>query len=811
MLMPLIDKIRSELQRLFERQGEHGIVVWYDAHGTLSELVANALPKGVRLLQFEGSYLALRFELEEQSPDLTGKWLIYVPESAPKQEESWLRDYELLGERLEMDLLELLHRQYGLALTHNLIELLRNHPENSRDLANKWEQVMGGKVVSESEILNALLALAFGLPHWDLRDAILKFLCESGLQGHLSERGLWRIWRETLRDWFGWSESETPDNEDALRQRIRAAVLLAELVNADPSYATRFPFVPSEVQKRQVTSELAKRWRDSMERRESYQQAANEVEQQYNLRGVISLNEGYLGLETFRAIDEAWIQELRSAVSPDGSNFAEKVEKLEQIAEKRKGLFWARIDERMVNFWDAVFLAAKLWRECEGAIKASERLQQVDEFVTHYTDEKGWWQLDFWALQLAAKQTSLSEEDKKRFVAPAWSKYRQFLDSVNRRFVESAKREGWSPTQLTFWQSVRSAPEKIAIFIVDALRFDLAKYLRECVGSDVNFEICLLKAMLPSITEIGMAALLPNADEGLSVAWEGDRLTVRLRGEEVGSRNGRMNWLRQKVGTNGKVVELDELQRTKIEEALVLVVFSRQIDEFGTFAADLLPQGLLDIANRVAQAINFVAEKGYHRIFVVADHGFLFASRECEPNYVPAPSSAQVKKRRFIVGGQTEGCWVVRANEIGLQGDLLFTFPEGFSVVSLPGEVESFLHGGLSLQESIVPMLCGKVTAPIVKVTVKMQVQEPISSRIVRVIVEADVVNLFAKPRKVKVRVGERESEVVELSGQRQREELSFVWLNEFVEPPEAVNVQLIDVETNEVLEEKSIQVKLII
>jgi len=94
---------------------------------------------------------------------------------------------------------------------------------------------------------------------------------------------------------------------------------------------------------------------------------------------------------------------------------------------------------------------------------------------------------------------------------------------------------------------------------------------------------------------------------------------------------------------------------------------------------------------------------------------------------------------------------------------------------------------------------------------VRMQVQEPISSRIVRVIVEAQVDNLFAEPRKVKVRVSDRESEPVEVGSQQHRVELSFVWLNEFETPPDSVTAQLLDDETGQVLEEKQVPVRLLV
>jgi hypothetical protein len=806
-LTVLRDWIHSELREAFERQGEDGIVVWYDAGGTMSELVDEVIPEGVRLIKFDGSFLALRFDLESESPHLSGKWLIYVPEK-PLQE-SWLRDFELLGERLEMDFLSLLQRRCNLPVTPVLTDLLRNRLENPKRLVRKWERLIGDRTVTESEIIKGLLAIAFGLNSWDIRDAVLSFLCKQNWQDKLSKQGLWEIWRKRLQEHFNWTDEETPGDERGLKGRVRAAILLADLACSDPSVANHFPFVPSDPIKRQTLGDLAKQWRDSTRRQAVYRKAANEVERQYNLQSIISLSETMVNAETFRVIDDLWVQELRRAVRPDGSNFDEKVEDLRRIAETRKGLFWSRHgeDEAIRNFWEALELAAKIWLKSQDAIKVSEKLQRVEEFVRDYTSE--WWQLDYWALQLAAAQTSLSGEDKNRFVNPAWVVYRKFLDSVNRAFMNAVKQEGWQPTQWTFWQNIRVGQERVAIFIVDALRFDLAKHLQERVGNAVNFEIRALKTVLPSITEIGMAALLPNS-EGSGVAWESGGLVVKVQGQEITSKSERKDWLGRFIGQNGKIVDLDELEAADLSDAKILVVFSQELDRFGTFASDLHPQGLFDMVDRIAQGVKFVAKKGFQKFFVVADHGFLFTLERCEPSIVQAPLKALATKRRFVVGGQTEGCWIVQADEVGLQGDLLFAFPEGFAVFALQGEQENFLHGGLSLQESIVPMLCGQaVLMP--KVKVRMQVQEPISSRIARVTVEVQVDNLFAEPRKVRVCVGKRESSAVEVSNQKQREEIPLVWLNEFETPPDSVTVQLLDDETNQILERKQVKVQLLV
>lgn len=803
--MSLRDWIRSELKRAFEHQGEDGIVVWYDAGGTLSELVDEVVPEGVRLIKFDGSFLALRFELESNSPDLTGKWLIYVPEK-PLQE-SWLRDFELLGERLEMDLLSLLQRRFNLTVNWILTDLLRNRPKNSKRLARNWEQLMGGRMVTENEIIDALLAITFELTSWDFKDATLLFLCEQNWQERLGEQGLWEIWRKRLQEHFGWTDTETPTNERDLKVKLQATILLADLACFDPSLVRRFPFVPSDVNKCEALSQLARRWRDSTTWQAFYRNAANEVERQYNLQDILSLNEAMVKAETFRVIDDLWVQELRRAVRPDGSNFGDKVENLEKIAKARKDLFWSQHDDALKNFWEAVELAVKIWRKSQDTIKVYENLQSVEDFTKYYKDD--WWQLDFWALKLACVQNSLEAEDKKRFLNPAWGAYRKFLDSVNRAFTKAVKREGWKPTQRNFWQSIRLHQERVAIFIVDALRFDLAKHLQEQVKNVVNFDVSILKTLLPSITEVCMAALLPNIEK-LSITWENERLIVKVNGEVMTTKNDRKKWLERYIGKNGKIVDLNELREIDLNASKTLVILSQELDEFGTFASNLHPQGLLEMVNKIAQAVRFVAEKGFQKIFVVADHGFLYVPEGCELSTVSIPSDALLTKRRFVIGSQPEGCWAARTNEIGLEGGLLFAFPEGFSVFALSGEAGSFLHGGLSLQESIIPLLKGYTTLTS-KVSVKMEITEPITSRTLKVKIEAKYKTIYDQPRKVKMLVNKKESEVVEVGVNNPKKEISLTWLDTFEDPPEFVNVYLFDAETNQILEEKKIKVQLLI
>ena len=58
---------------------------------------------------------------------------------------------------------------------------------------------------------------------------------------------------------------------------------------------------------------------------------------------------------------------------------------------------------------------------------------------------------------------------------------------------------------------------KVAYVWVDALRFEMARELCRLLKDDFELEIQPAIGMIPTITEIGMAALLPKAQESAKV------------------------------------------------------------------------------------------------------------------------------------------------------------------------------------------------------------------------------------------------------------------------------------------------------
>jgi hypothetical protein len=803
--MGLLDRLRKEISEALGRQGEHGILVWYDPGGTLEDLAQDATPPGTYFVRFRGSYLALRYEVEEQAWDLTGRWVLYIPESPPP--ESWLRDLEMLGERWELDLLELMHRQYGLPITPDLRRVLRDdHPENARLLARAWRDTAPDRLDSQKDVIQALFGLAFELSRWDPEEALVRFLAQSGWRERLESHGLWEGWVQWVRDYAGWQEA--PGDEAGLRERLAATALLSEFASFVPDLASAFDFLPQKVDRRERLAELARNWRDRSAFQDSYERQAREVERRYGLANRVSFRENLLAAETFAFVDDLWRRELRAAVGTDGSGLVKKAEGVREIAQRRGTLFWSRRRPELKKAWESMELAARLVEEARHAVEQSEHLRSVAEFIERYTD--GWWRLDLWALELAAGEKALNPEERACFVLPAWRAYRDFLDTVNRRFVEAVCQKGWHPEPPTLWPQVRSDRQRTAVFFVDAFRYDLARRVAESLGADFSgkVDVKAIRSTLPSITELGMAALLPDADQGLEVAWEPDRIRVRIRGYEVGSRSERRTWLERHLGRKGRILDLDEVEGADLTNVERLVVFSQELDEYGTFAVHLHPRGLLELVEEIVKAIRLLLDRGFRRFLLVADHGFLYVPPDIEPERIP-PGTARVVKHRFAVGARLEGCWTVAARDLGLQNSDVLGFPTGLAVFSLPGAPPHFLHGGLSLQESLVPILQATVPAP--RVEVFLGDLDRITGRIAVIPVRARQSGLVAVPRRVRVCVGDRESDVIEIGGQRFEANLQVRWLDFLAPPPPSVTIALLDADTGEVLDRRNVQVHLAI
>ncbi|MCD6455724.1 MAG: hypothetical protein J7K81_02890, partial [Methanophagales archaeon] len=235
----------------------------------------------------------------------------------------------------------------------------------------------------------------------------------------------------------------------------------------------------------------------------------------------------------------------------------------------------------------------------------------------------------------------------------------------------------------------------------------------------------------------------------------------------------------------------------------VLVIMMREIDRLGEIV-DIAPQNLIEIIEKLASRILKLREAGFRSVVLGGDHGFLYHRKEPER----VQCNAELIKWRFAIN-TSEGNFVTKSEDAGINSNLLLGFPAGTSVFAVQGRTPEFVHGGLSLQETVVPVVTLKLAKPKEKVKVSVEYSEPITSRIVLIKLKSSFEKLDVESRKVYVEVNNKKSDVITIvPGKAETARLS--WLSEFEEAPEEVGIKVVDYDTGEVMSKRKTKVSLL-
>jgi hypothetical protein len=116
-----------------------------------------------------------------------------------------------------------------------------------------------------------------------------------------------------------------------------------------------------------------------------------------------------------------------------------------------------------------------------------------------------------------------------------------------------------------------------------------------------------------------------------------------------------------------------------------------------------------EVLDQIRRSVRVLARLGVERLVIAADHGHLFVD-ELDPGMLmdpPGGKTVELHPRVWIgKGGQTADGYVrLPASQLELEGELELAFPRGLACFRVKGGVGSYLHGGISLQEMVVPVV----------------------------------------------------------------------------------------------------------
>ncbi|MXY51050.1 MAG: PglZ domain-containing protein [Gammaproteobacteria bacterium] len=360
--------------------------------------------------------------------------------------------------------------------------------------------------------------------------------------------------------------------------------------------------------------------------------------------------------------------------------------------------------------WDLLRQLQDYLGACEEATRLANEAESVDALVRVFVSQ---------APVVDAAHITL-RHDAERQGLPSVAKvadrtYATYTNMLNGRFFKRyVARGSTSIDELPYVtdhleRRLWNANGKRAVVIVDALRYDCAYLIRQTLQS---FAVTLepMRAAIPTVTPVGMTALMPLAEAEVSCDIQANSLHPRVNGKDAAARSNRVAYLRDFGADCREIGQLEATSDTPAGLGELLVVFGHgEVDHIGHGNARALVRHLHGEVERIARLVRTLHRWNYPVVHVITDHGFILLDEDNLPDEVACNAEwCRVKKERYALV-PAEADLPVASLPFGWDPSLRVALPPGLAFFK--GE-KPFSHGGVALQELVIPHLVSRCYPP---------------------------------------------------------------------------------------------------
>ncbi len=741
-----MSKVTDELLNLLKKQiQDHGIVVWYDPEGHYTNLIGNLKLPDTKIIKYQGSFFKLRYDIEPYlefvdengnicaNPEVPPKILVYVPLSR-RDTDYALIEVESYGTVMEPGASHWQRNTRLKVVAERVFKKIR--PDQVSDISKKVEkniytfEDLDRLSEQDGDLGNLKLIFQTSVPE----EILLKFLCLKKFDRKITDK-------HALPELGNLIETVTGFHFDSnqsllkFKEELARYLLLAEFVlkikdlQSVPETLDFIPIPASSAQQKFIL-EFCAMWRNRYDLQNSYMQYANKIEKNLSLASLNLSDELLLDIETFAGIEEILFSYAKNQILTDNSS------KVISIAEKRKQLFWSRCKEEYNFYWRLIKIAAQLIESCKLMQSELKNIQKrPDDLFRAYIygrdiSEKEffpWYRVDQLKRHLetyyAKFDLELDSSDLEEIMLIARRKYYDAAASCAEQMSKAIEEKGLNVSKFLrqseiFQKKLQPllSEGKVAYILVDALRYEMGQEFIKGLEDEFEIKIEPAIAQPPTITEIGMAALMPGAERGMRLVNPGPgKIGISIGDHLLKDRASRIKYFHSFFQEKVAVLKLRELFKKRkldeIKDADIILITSQQIDRRGEQIEDSGDARIFmeDVLGKLRRGIRKLFYSGVNHIVVVADHGFVFIdaideSMKIEP---PGGNTINLHPRAWIGSGGNVSPFYIRlkAHQIGIQSEFEFAFPRGLACFKTRGELNEYFHGGLSLPELVIPII----------------------------------------------------------------------------------------------------------
>lgn len=709
-------EVSKELNIMLNKRPRDGqvrnVVFWFDGEGEFRDKLEELDLENAKILEFNGNnYFEIKYTLE--IVDLESNYLIYSPQYKPEPQDNYLLDTCLYSQEFEADITTIYMREFGID-NPALAGVVKKYKDflNSKERRAKLKAYNIQKW-TENTIHIAVLCAVCKLNVIDFEEALMCLLSDVINEGTLLQEVKKYCDVQTLNTFIENKFGIVNALDDIDNFMSNLLLLHTSLYLKGPmpnSWKTNLPDTNNFAIKNNAYI-FVDRFMKS-EYADSYVMIADKVADKVQFDRITKDwdIEVFEDVDTFIGYDTHIIKNIQGWLIDDVKEY----ERYLSIIKQRRKSYW---NDTLKYEYQALHHATKFLAKVEEETKnfaqgTAEIL--LDKYVKNY------FKFDQYYREFITAYDKVESEDFAELFNKIENTYTNwYLNELSTKWSTELKLTDFRKLNVTkqwefYNKFVRTCPDKIAVIISDAMRYECGEELNKRISNTFKAKSTLYPAVstIPSYTALGMACLLPHNKIEYSGA------DVLVDGINSASSENREKILNSFV--EGKVYKYEEFIKpqnstrikTEIAGQKVIYIYHNTIDAMGDNLAteNKVFTGVEDCFNEIMGIVKKLQNLSISNVIITSDHGFIYKRNDIEemdktPNEI---TNSVVAKRRFILTKNNEEPEMSKTLSLDYlmpNTDLNVVVPYGVNIYKKQGESKKYVHGGDSLQEIVIPIV----------------------------------------------------------------------------------------------------------
>lgn len=714
----LNQRFAAPLPEFYKRR----IIFWYDQEQEFKDKLTDIQLDNVKLFVLTGSNNFVAKKLLSID-DITNNYLVYCPLSYQSLEEDWFLNIELYSEEFRADLVSILMNEMDIPLRPDFRRLVRYYKKffGAQSRRSAFTKLTKG-ITTTSQMHLAVMAAICGISDTQ-PGSIIKAVISGGIDmenneifGRLADYGAEKPFRTLIKQFSGYAEEDLSIKGLAIHILLTATTRtlgfeylegLDRFISASHE-AWCYDFVSGWINSndKQSLVEILRNVEDELALRKRFEKVPLE---------------DLLGTDVFPCVNECILAKLMTEISEN----IIRADVIMSTVERRRTLAWY---DDVKYYYEGIFQVAKMqafFLEHSEGFHLAEARNVWKAYTEDYYHMDTYYRL----YHLAFKESSIESNgyledlfkqvtDKVEGLYTHW-----FLGELGGNWANACSDELAKyghitevPQQVGFYErEIRKKNKRVFVIISDAFRYEVAVSLAAQLKRETQCEVTIgsCQGIFPTITKFGMAALLPHKQLSINERSNGE-LQVLADGmsTDAGDRDKVLKAANNcSVALKYKdILLMKRAERSaSVKGKSVVYIYHDKVDasshNVDNMAFSACNEAIKEIKNMVRIIRN---DFGGTHVYITADHGFLYTykslTEDCKVDKeTSSDQDVEVGRRYLITRKGPAPNYLLPVKFIDDSYDA-FAPRESLCIKKRGGGL-NFVHGGISLQEMVVPVI----------------------------------------------------------------------------------------------------------